>query len=204
MGLPAAVLFCSLLAPPVVFAASNPQPLPSIEQQREAVRNAPTDPRARLELGRAYNRAEEYDLAMSELVEAIRLNPENRDNLTAQANFHLGLSLLAIDRVPMAINAFREAQKLGLSDPDLNLALGQAFSSQGRFEEAIAQYRELQRLSPGSSEADAGLGLAMEGAGRVDEAIAHYERYLKSAQADEHGIAEIKQRLTKLKERRKM
>src|SRR5437870_8789950 len=95
----AAALLCSLFLAQSIGPATSPpatQPLPSIEERREAVFNAPADPRARLELGLAYTQAEEYDLAMAELVEAIRLNPDNRDNLSARANFHLGVALLAI------------------------------------------------------------------------------------------------------------
>src|SRR5207245_9965985 len=89
---------------------------PLVEERLEAVRKAPTDPRARLELGVAYAQAEEYDLAMAELVEAIKLNPENRDTLSAPANYHLVLVLLAIDRAGLAVNALREALRLGWKD----------------------------------------------------------------------------------------
>src|SRR3989442_2556932 len=183
-------------------------PASLVEDRLEAVRKAPTDPRARLELGVAYGQAEEYDLAMAELVEAIKLNPENHDNLSARANYHLGLVLLAIDRAGLAVNALREALRLGWKDAAVHLALGQALTGQGKFEEAIAAYHEALHLAPGAIEAHAGLGLALEGAGRVDEAIAQYELYLQSLQsasgADEHSVEAITQRLAKLKERRTM
>ena len=184
----------------------SPQPgMSQLEERMEAVRRAPTDPRARLELGLAYAQAEQYDFAMAELVEAIHLNPDNKDNLSARANFHLGHVLLAIDRVPLAINAFREALRLGWKDTGVYMALGQALTSQGKFDEAIAQYREALRLAPNTVDAHAGLGLALEGAGRVDEAIVQYEQYLQSAPApDDHSADAIRQRLAKLKERRKM
>ncbi|MEK7221648.1 MAG: tetratricopeptide repeat protein, partial [Nitrospirota bacterium] len=146
-----------------------------------------------------------YDFAMAELVEAIKLNPDNKDNLAAQANYHLGTVLLALDRAALAVNAFREALKLGWRDAGVYLALGQALTSQGKFDEAIVQYREALRLSPGATEAYAGLGLAYEASGRVDEAVTQYERYLQSAPAtDDHGVDAIRQRLAKLKERRRM
>jgi len=176
-----------------------------VEERLEAVRKAPIDPRARLELGVAYAQAEEYDLAMAELVEAIKLNPENRDNLSAQANYHLGLVLLAIDRAGLAVNAFREALRLGWTDVSVYLGLAQAFSKQGKFEEAAFQYREALRLAPEMTGLHASLALMLESAGRIDEAITHYELFLQSAPAEaQHGIEEIKQRLARLKERRKM
>jgi len=199
------LLYGILLAAQPGAADSPPVLAPPVEERQEAVRRAPTDPRARLELGLAYTQAEKYEFAMAELVEAIKLNPDNKDNLTAQANFHLGLVLLAIDRVPLAINAFREALRLGWKDATVYMALGQALTSQGKFDEAITQYQEALRLEPGETEAHASMGLALEGAGRVDEAIAQYELYLQSSPAaDEHSADAVKQRLAKLKERRKM
>jgi tetratricopeptide (TPR) repeat protein len=176
-----------------------------VEERLADVRNAPTDPRARLELGLAYVQAEEYDLAMAELVEAIKLNPDNKDNLAARANYHLGAVLLAVDRAAMAVTAFREALALGWKDARVYLALGQALTSQGQFDEAAAQYREALRLAPDQTEAYAGLGLAYEASGRVDEAVVQYERFLDAVPAtDDHGVEAIRQRLAKLKERRKM
>jgi tetratricopeptide (TPR) repeat protein len=176
-----------------------------VEERLEAVREAPTDPRARLELGVAYAGAEEYDLAMAELVEAIKLNPENRDNLSAQANYHLGTVLLMLDRAALAANAFREALRLGWKDVIVYLGLGQAFSKQGKFEEAALQYREALHLAPHMTGLHASLALMLESAGRIDEAITHYELFLQSAPAEaQHGVEVIRQRLAALKERRKM
>ncbi len=201
-----AVLLCGMaLAAQPGEAGPPPTGAPLIEERLAVVRSAPTDPRARMELGLAYLQAEEYDFAMAELVEAIKLNPDNKDNLAALANYHLGTVLLAIDRAALAVNAFREALKLGWRDAGVYMALGQALTSQGKFDEAIAQYREVLRLAPSTTEAFAGLGLAYEAAGRVDEAVLQYERYLQSASApNDHSVSEIRQRLAKLKERRKM
>jgi len=176
-----------------------------VDERLKAVRKAPTDPRARLELGIAYADAEEYEFALAELVEAIQLNPENRENLSARANFHLGNVLLALDRAALAANAYREALRLGWKEAGVYVSLGQALTGLGKFDEAIVQYREALRLSPKAFEAHAGIGLALEATGRLDEAAAHYELYLQSAPApDDHGVEAIKQKLARLKDRRKM
>jgi tetratricopeptide (TPR) repeat protein len=201
----AVLLYGMILAAQPGEAGSLPAGAPLVEERLAAVRNAPTDPRARLELGLAYLQAEEYEFAMAELIEAIQLNPDNKDNLSAQANYHLGAALLAIDRPALAISAFREALRLGWTDVGVYLALGQALTAQGKFDDAIVHYREALRLAPDARDAYAGLGLAFEGSGRVDEAITNYERYLQSAPpAEEHSVDAIKRRLAKLKERRKM
>jgi len=187
-------------------ATESPPPNSSVLEERvEAVRKAPTDPRARLELGVAYAQAEEYDLAMAELVEAIKLNPENRDNLSGQANYHLGTVLLMLDRAALAANAFREALRLGWTDVSVYLGLAQALSKQGKFAEAALQYREALRLAPQMTGLHASLALMLEASGQIDEAITHYELYLRSAPAEaQHGIEVIQERLAKLKERRRM
>ncbi len=189
----------------VVLVASTGAAEFPVEEKIEAVRKAPTDPRARLDLGIAYADVEEYEFAMAELVEAIRLNPENKDNLSARANFHLGNVLLALDRAALAANAYREALRLGWKEAGVYMSLGQALTGLGKFDEAIAQFREALRLSPKTFEAHAGIGLALEAIGRLDEAAAHYELYLQSAPAiEDHGVEAIKQKLAKLKDRRKM
>ena len=199
------LLYGIVLATQPGEAGAPPAGAPLVEERLSAVRRAPTDPRARLELGLAYIQAEEYDFAMAELIETIKLSPDNRDNLAARGNYHLGTVLLAVDRPALAVNAFREALKLGWRDAGVHLALGQALTSQGKFDEAIVQYREALHLAPGTTDAHAGLGLAFEASGRVDEAVIQYERYLQSAPAsDDHGVEAIRQRLAKLKERRKM
>jgi tetratricopeptide (TPR) repeat protein len=194
----------------VVFAAEpgaavSPQSSSVVEEKLEAVRKAPNDPRARLELGLAYAEADEHEFAMSELIEAIRLDPENKENLAARANFALGNVLLALDRPALAATAYREALRLGWKEPGVYLALGDVLTGLGKFEEAIAQYREALRLSPGTFEAHAGLGLALEGAGRLDEAAAHYELYLRAVPSGEdHGVEAVRLKLAKLKERLRM
>lgn len=176
-----------------------------VEKRLEAVRQAPADPRARLDLGIAYYEADEYEFALSELIEAIKLNPENLENLSGRANFHIGNVLLALDRAALAVNAYREALRLGWRDAAVYVALGEALTSQGKLEEAIAQYRQALQVSPQAFEAYAGLGLALEGAGRVDEAVVQYEQYLRSVPpTDDHGIEAVRSRLAKLKERRRM
>ena len=148
----AAVLWgLTVAARPGDVGPSSPT-APIVEERLEAVRKAPTDSRARLELGVAYAQAEEYDLAMAELVEAIKLNPDNRDNLSARANYHLGLVLLAIDRAGLAVNAFREALRLAPSAIEAHAGLGLALEGSGRVDEAIAQYELYLQSASGADQ----------------------------------------------------
>ncbi|HEY3198731.1 MAG TPA: tetratricopeptide repeat protein [Nitrospirales bacterium] len=178
---------------------------PILAERLDAVHKSPADPRARLELGMAYAVAEEYDLAMSELVESIRLNQDNKENLTAQANFQLGIVLAALERPDLATNAYREALRLGLQEAGVYSALGEALAADRKYDEAISEYRTAVHLSPNSFAARAGLALVLEASGKLDEALTEYEAALQSAPpADDHTVEAIKQRLRMLKDRRRL
>ena len=203
--IPGLLLWSALLIAQLPEQLEPPQTPPGVEQRLEAVRKAPTDPQARLELGMAYADSEEYEFAMSELVEAIRLNPDNTENLSAKANFQLGLVLTALDRPALAVKAYREALRLGWTEPAVYTALGQSLAAQAKYDEAIAEYHKALALSPDSFVAHVGLALALEAAGRAEEALSQYEAALRVApSADEHAVAAIKQKLTTLKDRRQL
>jgi tetratricopeptide (TPR) repeat protein len=197
-----------VVASPRALPPAEPltQDISIVEERLEAVRKEPTDPRARLELGMAYAETEEYDFAMSELVEAIRLNPDNKENLTAQANFQLGIVLSTLDRPGLATKAYREAMRLGLREASVHTALGEALAAERQYEEAIGEYRAALTLSPNSFAARAGLALALEASGRPDEAITEFEAALQVAPPtnDDHAVGAIKQRLSMLKDRRRL
>jgi protein O-GlcNAc transferase len=203
--IPGLLLWSALLIAQLPEQPEPPQTTPEVEQRLEAVRKAPTDPRARLELGMAYAEAEEYDLAMSELVESIHLNPDNTENLSAEANFHLGMVLTALERTGLAARAYREALRLGLNEAPVHTALGEALAAERQYEEAIVEYRAALNLSPDSFVAHAGMALALEASGKLDDALTEYEAALQLApSADDHAVAALKQRLMTLKERRQL
>ncbi len=176
-----------------------------VQDRQKAVRESPDDAEARLKLGIAYAEIEEYDLAMAEFVESIRLNPDNAQNLNAYANFELGMVLAALERPALAVNAYQEALKLGFKSPSVHSALGEALAAQRKFDEAIAEYRAALVLAPDSFAAHAGLALSLEASGSPEEALAEYEIALQVAPpADEHVLSAITQRLTILKDRRQL
>jgi tetratricopeptide (TPR) repeat protein len=195
-----------LVSEPSELPVSPPSQSSSILEERlEAVRKSPTDPRARLELGIAYADAEDYDLAMAELVESIYLNRNNKDNLTAQANFQLGRVLAALERPDLATKAYREALGLGLQEARVYSALGEALAAERKYEEAIGEYRAALSLSPNSFAAHAGLALVLEASGKLDEALTEYEAALQSAPpGDDHTLAAITHRLMTLRDRRRL
>jgi tetratricopeptide (TPR) repeat protein len=176
-----------------------------VEDREQAVRESPEDAEARLKLGIAYADIEEYDLAMAELVESIRLDPDNARNLSADANFRLGMILAALERPALAVKAYQEALRLGFKSASLHSALGEALAAQRKFDEAIAEYRAALVLDPDSFAAHAGLALSLEASGSLQEALSEYEAALQLAPpTDEHVLAAITQRLRTLKDRRQL
>lgn len=202
------LLYGAVLATgPFLLAEAQPvlQSASVIEDPQQAVRESPEDAEARLKLGIAYAEIKEYDLAMAELVESIRLNPDNTGNLNAYANFHLGMILAELERPALAVNAYREALRLGFKSPSVHSALGEALAAQRKFDEAIAEYRAALALDPDSFAAHAGLALSLEASGSPEEALREYETALQvPPPADKHVLSAITQRLTILKDRRQL
>ena len=200
----AALLYVTQTSPAMPVEAQT-QVVSLLEERLEAVQKAPSDPQAHLDLGLAYRESGEVDFAMSEFIEAIRLSPENKNNIAARANFQLGMILLELDRAALAANAYREALRLGWRTAPVYTALGQALSGQGKHAEAIAQYQEALRLAPDSFEAHAGLAWALESTQRDAEALSQYESALRFApQAQDHAVEVLENRLAKLKARQQM
>jgi adenylate cyclase len=107
----------------------------SLEIARRAVALDDKDPTAHAVLGRAYSALGDYDPAIAELREAVRLNP----NL-ALAHYGLGMTLVLCGRPREAIPELDTAQRLSPHDPYLwSFAMFRAWAhlSLGDFEAAI-------------------------------------------------------------------
>ncbi|HXM23949.1 MAG TPA: tetratricopeptide repeat protein [Terriglobales bacterium] len=96
---------------------------PTTEEQiqhfREAVRRNPAYPEALLQLGKAYYRGRQYELAVSSLTRVPENNP-----LAREANFYLGLAAYDNGDFPRAESAFRfVAARLPLAEVYNNLGV---------------------------------------------------------------------------------
>ena len=95
-------------------------------------------------LGAALNLRGNFEEAIAELREAIRLKPDD-----AGIHNSLGIILCDLKRdYPAAEAAFREAIRLTPDDGFAYGNLGNALKHQGKLEEAMAAYRESVRLKP--------------------------------------------------------
>jgi len=93
----------------------------------------------------------------------------------AQAN--LGDTLYKADRIPEAMDLFKQALKI---KPAVgHYSIGNALLQKGRTSEAIDQYKQALQIDPDYVEVHLNLGSALEVRGRTQESIEHYEQALR-------------------------
>ncbi len=124
--------------------------------------------------GRGYRRSGDYDRAIAEYNEAIRLRP---DYHTAFNN--RGLAYRYKRNYDQAIADYSEALRL---KPDYSTAYhnrGRAYRYKGDYDQAIADYSEAIRLKPDYSTAFNNRGIAYRLKGDYDQAIADYSEAIR-------------------------
>lgn len=108
--------------------------------------------------------------AASELVLALRGNPEPR--------YHRGLALLLSRGGVSALLRFysQEALKENPNDPDVRTWLAEAYAAQGQLEHASDEYSKVLAIQPDNEYARLGLAEAYSRSGKLDQAILELNR----------------------------
>ncbi len=119
----------------------------------------------------------EWERAIAELREAIRLQPEVNDYATPH-NI-LGLALSFKGDAQGAIGEFQTAIRLHPDDANAHNFLGLALANNGDFGGAITEYRAAIHLEPDDANPHNNLGLALANKGDLDGAIAEYEAAIR-------------------------
>ncbi len=111
--------------------------------------------------------AADYEQAVTSLQQVVAVQPDSE-----AAYFHLGIAYFYLQQYPEALAAFRKAEQLTPTRPDLRLYIGHIYAAQGALEEAIAAYRqELFKLEgPQKTETLIALGRTLARAGQLDQA----------------------------------
>jgi tetratricopeptide (TPR) repeat protein len=115
-----------------------------------------------------------FDMAKSQFLEAIKLDPE-----FAEAYNNLGLAYTEIDEEEQATEAFSKAVSI---NPELHAAynnLGYIFFKQGNYDQAIEMYNESLGRSTDSSSAYTNLGNAYYKLDKIDDARTAWEKALE-------------------------
>lgn len=78
-----------------------------------------------------------------------------------------------------ALRELLQAEKLNPKDPEIQFALGWAYSAKGRFLQALEHFRQTLVLDPKFTEAHNAMGATYIDLGKWDEAIQEFETVLK-------------------------
>jgi Tfp pilus assembly protein PilF len=135
----------------------------------DTVQNCPGNPRARYNLGFAFDDAGRHAEARDQYVEALRLDP-----LYPEAHYMLANCLANEGRLGEAVAHYEEALRI---DPDYDTAhfnLAIVLAKTGRVPGAIAQLREVLRLDPDNPDVHRDLGFLLRQSGREQEAAAQF------------------------------
>jgi tetratricopeptide (TPR) repeat protein len=144
-----------------------------------AVALRPQSPGARLNLGSELLRKDQWEEAVVEFREALRLDKDY-----AEAHCNLGLGLRGQGKREEAIAEFREALRLKEDLFEAHCNLGVVLSDQGQREEAILEYRESLRIKKDSALVHYNLGNALADNGQLDDAIDAYRQAIHFKQDD--------------------
>jgi len=108
---------------------------------------------------------------------------------TLMAYNNLGNTLSEANRIPEAMDLFKQALRINPDNDAAYYNLGTALALTGRMSEAIAQYEQALRIKPNFAKAHNNLGNALLLTGRTSEAIDQYEQALriKPNFAEAHG-----------------
>jgi len=97
----------------------------------------------------------------------------------AEAHCNLGLQLGRANRVPEAIEQYKQALRIEPEYADAHYNLGLNLSRSGKAEEALEHYKLALQIKPDYVEADNNLGERLIHQGRIAEAIEHLEHAVR-------------------------
>ncbi len=141
---------------------------------RDTVTKRPHNAAAHNNYGNLLALSGEFDRALAQFEEAIRLDP-----CYADTYYNAGNVLKQLGRPAESNTRYEQALRLRPDDAAVLNALGLALAQSGRLPEAVARFEEALRLRPDFAEAHRNLGRLLAATERLPEAIAHLEQAAK-------------------------
>jgi len=133
----------------------------------------PDDIRARNNLGVAYLRADNNDLAFQEFQKILALHPDN-----AKAHFNLALVYYKQGLYDRELEEYRKTIELDPDHFEAHVHLGHADLAKGMDADAIREYEWVLKRDPNQLQVLYNLSLLYEDQGRLREALSLLDRYL--------------------------
>jgi protein O-GlcNAc transferase len=151
----------------------------------KAIAARPSKPEYYYALGTALAQLENYDLAESNLRQAVRLG--------SRPEFHVSLGMLLKKqrRLAEATAEFEAAVASDKDDADAHFNLGNAHQAAGKFEDAIAHLEQVLKLRRGHAPTLAALRQALGSANREAEAVAHLEQAMVPLRANAERLCDF-------------
>lgn len=138
---------------------------------QEVIRDVPTNPRARSNLGNALYQKGMPRAALPQFDRAIALRPDYAD-----AHFNRGVSLAKVGQTAEADEAYRRGAELDPGHLRAQMNLGALRLMGGRPQEALAPLERARVIAPVSADVYSNLGVAYLMLGRLDESESSLDR----------------------------
>ncbi len=129
---------------------------------------------ARHNLGMALAARGDWDMAINQYTEALRINPKSAETHNA-----LSVVLLREGRLDEALSRSTEALRLNPKLADAYSNRGTALARKGNYGEAIEEFEKALKVNPDNAEFHYNLGFALADQGKTDDAVAHFYEALR-------------------------
>lgn len=147
----------------------------AIEKARAALRTHELNVDAMLIVSEVFFRQQKYDLALSVATSALRVDARVMTASQRSRAFELqGFAHFALEREPLALEAFRRAVETDANNASAWNNLGIAYFRQGDFSGAEHCFREAVGLDAESIESASNHAAALRSLGQLDRALAVY------------------------------
>lgn len=146
----------------------------AVEVLEGVVSEVPNDAVAQSDLGLCLEQLGELARARAAMTRACDIDRSSATNYAT-----LGRLCLGLDDAATAIPALEQALRLGATEAEVILALGDAYRRTGLLREASQEYKKLVTATPPDVRALAALGGVLADLGQADDALRHLQRLVE-------------------------